>query len=117
MALFVLAVVGVIVAQTWLDWRDTKKHIAVPDWARGTALAGVVAITLTAATSFASSWLQSASGEWNAVLGSRFWLESAFLVCTMGIIIFAVRKKRLRLVFLLAAGAVVAFWLGVSLSL
>lgn len=117
MALFVLAVVGVIVAQTWLDWRDTKKHIAVPDWARGTALAGVVAITLAAATSFASSWLQSASGEWNAVLGSRFWLESAFLLCTMGIIIFAVRKKRLRIVFLLAAGALVAVWLGVSLSL
>ncbi len=34
-ALFVLLIVGVVVAQTWLDWRDTAKKWVLPDWAQG----------------------------------------------------------------------------------
>ena len=42
-ALFVLILVGVVVGQTWLDWRDSLKKWRIPDWAKGTGLAGVVA--------------------------------------------------------------------------
>ena len=55
MALFVLIVVGLVVAQTWFDWRDAKRDWIVPEWAKGMALAGVVAASLTAAASYASS--------------------------------------------------------------
>jgi hypothetical protein len=117
-ALFVLIVVGIIVAQTWLDWRDANKDWALPPWARGTALAGVIAVSLTAATSFASSWLRGEAASWADAFGSRFlWQEMAFVFCMMGIVIFAVRKKRLHLTLLLAGMLVAAFWLGMSLSL
>jgi hypothetical protein len=118
MALFVLIVVGVVVAQTWLDWRDTKQGWVVPPWARGTALAGVIGVSLTAATSFASSWLGDPSSQSGSGFGSRlFWLELGFLVCTMGIIVWGARKRRLRLTLLLAGiAAAVAFWLGIALS-
>jgi len=33
-ALFVLILVGVVVAQTWLDWRTRKKSWVMPEWAR-----------------------------------------------------------------------------------
>ena len=117
MALFVLMVAALVVAQTWLDWRDTKKDWVVPEWAKGLALAGCVAASLTAATSFASSWLQdpanASSGTFNS---SMFWPELGFLLCAMGVIIVAVRKKRLRLMLLLTGILTAAFWIGMTLS-
>ena len=116
MAIFVLIVVGLVVAQTWLDWRDTKRKWLAPDWAKGTALAGIIAVSLAAATSFASVWIQDGAGQSNTGFASRlFWPELAFLVCMMGVVVFAVRRKRLRLMMLLAAVAVAAFWIGMTL--
>ena len=117
MELFVLVVVGIVVAQTWLDWRDTKKGWVVPDWIKGTALAGILAVSLAAATSFASAWIQDPANQLGDDLSlSRLWPELVFLFCMMGIIVFTVRKKRLRLLFLLTGVLVAAFWLGMALS-
>ena len=117
MTLFVIMIVGIVVAQTWLDWRDARKTWVLPEWAKGIALAGVVAISLTAATSLASFWMQESSGEWGKGLGSRVsWPQLAFLFCAMGIIIATLRKKRLRLMLLLTSLLMVAFWLGLRLS-
>ena len=81
MALFVLILVGVVVAQTWLDWRDSLKKWVLPDWARGAALAGVIAATLTAVTSFASVWIQdSATQSGSDSVSKLFWPELAFLL-------------------------------------
>ena len=66
MALFALILVGIVVAQTWLDWRDEKKSWVVPDWAKGIALGGVVAVSLAAATSTASVWLREGAGQWTS---------------------------------------------------
>ena len=117
MAFFVLILVGVVVAQTWLDWRDTLKKWVFPNWAKGTALAGVIAASLTAITSFASVWLQEPSSQSGTESVSKlFWPELAFLVCMMGVIVVSVRKKRMRLMLLLIAMVFGAFWLGVMLS-
>jgi hypothetical protein len=116
LALFVLMVVGLVVAQTWLDWRDTKKGWVVPDWAKGTALAGVLAVSLTAATSFASAWIQDPANQTDSDFSiSHLWPEIAFLFCVLGIIVFTVRKKRPRLMLLLTGVVVAAFWIGLSL--
>jgi hypothetical protein len=116
-ALFVLILVGVVVAQTWADWRDTKKRWVVPDWAKGTALAGVIAASLAALTSFASLWIQDAASPSASALPSQlFWPELAFLLCMMGVIVLSVRKKRLRLMLLLVTMVLGVFWLGVMLS-
>jgi hypothetical protein len=117
MALFVLILVGLVVAVTWLDFRDTRKNWVMPDWAKGTALAGVIAASLTAATSFASVWIQDQTGQADAGFGTRlFWLELVFLLCVMGIIVWGARKKQLRLAMLLAGVVAAAlFWLGISL--
>jgi len=115
-ALFVLLVVGIVVAQTWLDWRDTQKDWALPEWAKGTALAGIVAVSLAALSSYASVWLAD-TGQSDAGPGSRvFWPDLGFLLCTMGIIIAAVRKKRLRWMLLLTLIVTALFWLGMTLS-
>jgi hypothetical protein len=116
-ALFVLILVGLVVALTWADWRDTRKDWIMPEWAKGMALAGVVAVSLTAATSFASVWLQDDAGQWTGGIGSRsFWLELVFLLSVLGIIVFAARKKRLRLMLVVTGIALAgAFWLGAFL--
>ncbi|MGA3293770.1 MAG: hypothetical protein ABSE45_07280 [Candidatus Acidiferrales bacterium] len=117
MALFVLILVGLVVSQTWADWREARKDWIIPEWAKGMALAGVVAVSLTAATSFASVWLEDDAGQWTAGFGSRFfWLELSFLLCVLGIIVFAARKKRLR-IMLVVTGivAAAAFWIGMTL--
>ena len=117
MGLFVLIVVGLVVAQTWLDWRATRKDWLMPDWAKGAALAGVLAVSLASATSFASAWMEDATGQWTGGFGSRlFWPELAFLVLMMAIIVLAVRKRKLRLILLLAGCCIAAFWLGAMLS-
>jgi hypothetical protein len=115
-ALFVLVVIGLVVAQTWLDWRDTNRRWVVPDWAKGLALAAVAVISLTSATSFASSLLQGEAGSWSSQLDSRrLWFELGFLVSTMGLIVLGARKKRLRLA-LFVAGIVAAIicWVGIT---
>jgi len=116
-ALFVLILVGVVVAQTWADWRDARKKLVLPDWAKGTALAGVLATSLAAVVSFASVWIQDAASPSGSAMPSKlFWPELAFLLCMMGVVVMSVRKKRLRLMLLLVAMVFGAFWLGVMLS-
>jgi len=104
MGLFVLIVVALVVAQTWLDWRATRKLWVIPEWAKGAALAGVLAVSLTSAASFASAWMQDPAGQWAAGFSSRlFWPELAFLLAMLALIVFAApRKKNLRLALLLA---------------
>jgi len=115
-ALFVLLVVGIVVAQTWLDWRDTQKDWIIRDWAKGTALAGLVGVCLAAVSSYASVWLEGASQSSSGVASKQFWPELGFLVCAMTIVIVATRKKRLRLMLLLTGVVIAAFWLGINLS-
>jgi hypothetical protein len=117
MALFVLVVVGVVVAQTWFDWRDAKKDWIVPEWVKGMALAGALAASLTATISFASSWMQDSVAASNSIFNARmFWPELGFLLCAMAVIVIAVRKKRLRLMLVLTALLTAAFWVGMSIS-
>jgi hypothetical protein len=116
-ALFVLILVGMVVAQTWVDWRDTRKKWIIPDWAKGAALAGVIAVSLAAISSYASVWIQdSATQPGPDTMSKLFWPELVFLVCMMGVIVFSVRKKRLRLMLLLGVVVIGAFCLGVLLS-
>lgn len=114
MALFVLAIVGLVVAQTWLDWRDTKRNWTIPEWAKGVALAGLIAVSMTAATSYASVWLEDASGSSSGP--SLFWPELGLALCAMGIMVAAVRKKRLRIMFVLAILFAICLWLGMTFS-
>ncbi len=116
MALFVLVVIGLVVAQTWLDWRETKRSWVVPDWAKGLALAAVAAISLTSVTSFASSWLSGEAGNWSLDLSSRrLWFQTGFLVCTMGLIVLGARKKRLRVaLFMAGIAAAIICWVGMT---
>lgn len=116
MALFVLIVIGLVVAQTWLDWRDTKRNWVMPEWAKGLGLAALLAVSLTSATTFASSWLQGEAGSWSSELSSRrLWFEIGFLVCSMGLIVLGARKKRLRVALLMAGiAAAIVCWVGMT---
>jgi hypothetical protein len=112
-ALFVLVIVAVVVAQTWMDWRDTNRKWLVPDWAKGMALAGAVAASLTGAASFASYWIGDAASEANDPLRSGlFWPELVFAAFAMSVIVYGIRTKRLRLMLLLTGVLTAAFWMG-----
>lgn len=116
MALFVLIAVGVVVAQTWLDWRDSRKNWLLPDWVRGLALAGAVTACVTAATSYATVWIGDPASNWSSSPMPRtFWPELAFLACLMGVIVAAVRKKRVGLGLLLGGVVLFGYWLGTTL--
>jgi len=115
-ALFVLIVVGLVVGQTWLDWRDSIKGWIAPDWAKGIALGGVLAVSLAATASFASVWLRGAAAPWSGeVVSRRFWMELAFLLAMMGLIVLAARRKRLRVVLFIVCLLAGALWLGMVL--
>ena len=116
MALFVLIIVGVVVAQTWTDWRDSLKSWHFPDWAKGVALGGTVGISIAALSSFASVWLRDSAAHLTGGFDSGyFWLELAFLLGTMGVIVLAARRKRLRIALLIALALAAVVWLGMVL--
>lgn len=116
MALFVLLLVGVVVAQTWFDWRDTAKARALPEWAKGMALGGLVAVPLAAAAAVITIWVREDPDIAAGAFGSHVtWSEIAFLAFSMGIIFLAVRKKGYRFMLLLAGVVIAAFWLGLAL--
>ena len=116
MALFVLILVGVVVAQTWLDWRDAKKAWVIPEWAKGMALGGLLAVSLAATSSVATVWLREDAGQWtdsfspasfgpNCSLSSARW-ESLWSRCARNGCVSC---------FWLAGVVIAAFWLGMSL--
>ena len=76
----------------------------------------MVAISLTSASSFASSLLEGEAPNWSSDLSSRrMWFELGFVVCSMGLIVLGARKKRLRLPLLLAGiAAAVVCWMGMT---
>ena len=117
MALFVLVAVGIVVAQTWLDWRDSRKNWVLPDWAKGLALGGAITVCMCAAVSYATLWLQDPTSTFagSSPMSSTFWPELAFLACVMGVIVAALRKKRVGLGLFLAGAILVGFWLGTAL--
>jgi hypothetical protein len=115
-ALFVLLIVGVVVAQTWVDWRDAHKQGLIPDWAKGAAIASVLAVSLALATTYASAWIQG-NAHFAVGTGSRFfWPELGFLLCTIGFGVAAVRSKRFRWMFVGAGILVGAMWIGFFLA-
>ncbi len=116
MALFVLLIVGVVVSQTWLDWRDSRRQSVLPEWASGLALASILAASLAAVTSFASYWYQQTASQGGNGFSSWLWLQTGFLLCAMGIVVAAARKKRLRTLLILSGILTVAFWIGMALS-
>jgi hypothetical protein len=102
-AIFIVLVVVLIAGQTWRDWRDTRSTAATPPWARGVALGGMLALGLTAATALASTTYQAALGGWSAQLTSSSFLpEAVFVILAMGVIVLALKKKSMRLLFALA---------------
>lgn len=116
MALFVLLIVGIVVGQTWFDWRDSRRQSVLPEWASGLALASVLAASLAAVTSFASYWYQETASQGGSGFSSWLWLQMGFLLCAMGIVVAAARKKRLRTLLILSGILTVAFWIGMALS-
>src|ERR1700747_3533286 len=77
-ALLVLLIVGVVVVQTWLEWRDTRRGWHLPQWARGLALGALVVTPLTATASFASMWYEDSLGLLGRGVGAWFWFEMGF---------------------------------------
>jgi hypothetical protein len=114
-AVFALLVVGVVVAQTWMDWNDGRARVRIPNWARGVGLASVLAVSLTAASSFISyCYQESANQEGGA--NSWLWLEIGFLLCALGIIVASARSKRIRMLLILSGILTVILWIGLALS-
>jgi hypothetical protein len=115
-ALFVLLLVGVVVAQTWFDWRDTSKARVVPEWAKGMALGGLIAVPLAAAAAVVTIWVRQDPEIAAGAFGSRVtWPEIGFLFFSMAIIFFSIRKKGYRFMLLLAGVVIAAFWIGLAL--
>jgi hypothetical protein len=111
--LFVVIIATVVVGQTWLDWRDSQRRAAAPAWAAALALAGVLSITLTVATTTAAALYQEAMDQWQS--GSALWSQSVFLISMAGLMAAAVWTKRLRMLLLLAAGLTAGVWVGIAL--
>ena len=115
MGLFVLIIVGVVVAQTWLDWRKSTSARVLPEWAKGIALGGVFAVSIAAMTSFATGWMQDPAAQLPTAMESRaFWPEAGLLTLVAGAIVLVARKKRMGWILLLAGLVVGAFWIGMS---
>jgi hypothetical protein len=115
-ALFVLIVVGLVVAQTWLDWRDSIKGWVVPDWAKGIALGGIIAVSLAATASYASVWLRDTAAPWTGGFVSwRFGMELGFMLAMMGLIVLASRRKHARVVLFILCLIAAVLWLGMVL--
>ncbi len=116
MALFVVLIVALVIGQTFWDWRDTKRGPAPPYWVGGLALAGLLAATLSGANSMGSVLYEHTVGELQSGSGGgMFWAEAAFLLCGLGVIVAAVRKKSVRTLLLVASVLSFALWLGFSL--
>lgn len=117
MALFIVMLVALVVSLTWWDWREVQRLEALPDWAAGAALAGMVGAAIMGISSMGSDLYNHSLSELRSGLGSSmFWPQVVVLAIGLGVILLAVRKKSARTLFLLAGILMVALWLGFTLS-
>ena len=117
MALFIVLIVALVVGFTWWDWREVQRREALPEWAAGAALAGMVGAAFMGITSMGSVFYTRTIGELQTGLGSSMLLpQLVFLAIGLGVIVLAVRKKSARTLFLLVGILMVALWLGFTLS-
>lgn len=116
MALFTILVVALVVGLTWWDWRDIQRKSGFPQWVGSLALAGIVAACVTSFGSISSVLYAHTVGELQNGFGSpAFWPEAAFLLCGLGVIVAAVRKKSARSLLLLAGVLIFGLVLGIAL--
>ena len=116
MALFTIFVVALVVGLTWCDWREIQRKSGLPQWVGSLALAGIVAACVTSFGSMSSVLYAHTVGELQNGFGSpAFWPEALFLLCGLGVIIAAVRKKSARSLLLLAAVLIFGVALGIAL--
>lgn len=116
MALFTIFVVALVVGLTWWDWREIQRKSGFPQWVGSLALAGIVAACVTSFGSMSSVLYAHTLGELQSGFGSAaFWPEAAFLLCGLGVIVAAVRKKSARSLLLLAGVLIFGLVLGIAL--
>jgi hypothetical protein len=117
LALVVLLIVSVVVGQTWHDWRKSSRDWVLPDWAKGVALGGVLAVSLAAASAFASAWLQDPGSEWGSAFESRvFWPQVGLVVFAVAVVFLMARKRSLPWMLLIGGLVLCAFWIGMALG-
>ncbi len=110
---FVLIIIAVVVAQTWHDWRKSSKDLVLPEWAKGLALGGVLAISTAGLASFASTWMQDPTNQLGGILEShQFWPEAGLVAISAAVILLMARERRLPWMLLLAGMLVAAFCVG-----
>jgi Na+/proline symporter len=112
-ALFVVFVLGLVVAQVFSDWRRTHHGFALAGRDGGLVVGAVFAAAMATGISL---FEQKTAGEWPVHGGSNFfWPQLIFTVVTMGILAFAVRKKRSPAIIDLAAILLVVLCLSLAL--
>jgi hypothetical protein len=117
LGLFVLIIVGVIVTQTWYDWKKSSKDWVLPEWAKGVALGGVLAVSLAAMSSYATVWMQDPAAAFGgSFTGRTLWPQVALVTISATVIFLMARKKRLPWMILLAGMVLAAFWVGMVLG-
>jgi hypothetical protein len=118
LALFVLIIVAIVVFQTWKDWKLLSKNWVIPDWLRGVALGGVLAISIAAMSSYATAWIEDPAARFgdNAISSRVFWPQLALVAISGTVILLMTRKKRLPWMILLAGMVLAAFWVGAVLG-
>ncbi|HEV2490831.1 MAG TPA: hypothetical protein VGT03_13580 [Candidatus Acidoferrales bacterium] len=117
MAFFIVLIVALVAGLTWWDWREVQRQEALPDWATGAALAGMIGAALIGITSMGSALYNHTVSELQTGLGSGMFLpQLIFLTIGLGVILLAVRKKSARTLLLLAGILMVALWLGFTFS-
>lgn len=118
MALFVLIIVAIVVYQTWKDWSLLSKNWVIPDWVRGIALGGMLAISIAAVSSYATAWIEDPAARFgdNAISSHMLWAQIGLVAISGTVILLMARKKRLPWMILLAGMVLAAFWVGAVLG-
>ncbi len=104
MALFPVLIVGMVLAQTWWDWREAHHRFAWPRWAGTLVFGSFFAAAFSAAIPLAVSLFgrKNASEGAGSFGSGLLWLQIAFVLAAMSIVVFAVRRKRPRILVGLA---------------
>lgn len=113
LGIFVLFIVGVVVAQTWHDWKKNSKDWVLPEWMRGVALGGVIAVSIAAVSSFAMGWITDPAAQSSNFLNSSMLPEIGLVAISATTILLMARKRRLPWLILLGGMVLAAFWVGI----
>ncbi len=113
-----VVVIGGVVIRAWLLWRPEMLRLSPPKWRTALSLVGLFALSLGTLAMFGFAFhAYSLSGFGNKLRPVLIWFRFGFWLSVIALVSAAAGRGRTRIMTVVCALIVAAFWIAVAMAM